>query len=260
MQHKPEDFLPFAEQLATLSGEIVRRYYRKEIPFDVKADSSPVTLADREIENNIRAMIRSTHPSHGIIGEEYEPHNPDSEFVWMIDPIDGTKSFMVGRPIFGTLISLLHYNEPVIGIIDQPILGERWTGVKGYATTLNYEPIRTRTCPDLAHAVLCTTSPCLFPQPDLPAFQKLRDGAQYTVYGGDCYSYGLLARGSVDVIIESGLKPYDFCALKPIVEGAGGMFTDWQGQSISLHSDGRVLATGDKSLHNTLLASISGQN
>lgn len=257
-QLKPEDFIPFAEQLATVSGEIIRRYYRKEIPFDVKSDFTPVTLADREVETAARALIRSTHPDHGIIGEEFEPINKDAEYKWLIDPIDGTKSFMIGRPIFGTLISILKNSEPILGIIDQPILGERWTGVKGFATNFNYEPTRTRRCDKLSSAVFCTTSPNLFKGEDLQKFKKIRKASQYVVYGGDCYSYGLLSNGTVDIILESGLKPYDFCALKPIIEGSHGIITDWQGKPITLESDGRVIACGDRNLHREALELING--
>lgn len=249
----PRDLIPFAEQLATVSGEIVRTHYRTDFNFEVKADASPVTIVDKEIERNVRALIRNTYPEHGIIGEEYEPVNPDANYTWMIDPIDGTKSFMIGRPIFGTLISLLRKNVPILGIIDQPILGERWTGVKGFATNFNYDIAEVRECPDLSRAVLCTTSPNLFDDQDLEKFERVRKQAQYVVYGGDCYSYGLLARGSVDVVIETGLKPYDFCALRPVIEGARGIITDWDGKPLTATSDGRVIACGDKTLHKEIL-------
>lgn len=253
----PEELIPFAEQLATVSGEIVRRYYRKDIPFEVKGDMSPVTLADQEIERSLRALIHNRHPDHGVIGEEFGAANPEAEYQWIIDPIDGTKSFMIGRPIFGTLIALVRGGVPVLGIIDQPILGERWTGVKGFATNFNYEPIRTRKCKKLADAVFCTTSPNLFSGSDYEGFERIRDAVQYAVYGGDCYSYGLLARGSVDIVLETGLKPYDFCALRPIIEGAGGIITDWAGDPITIHSDGRVLACGDRALHKEALGLVS---
>ena len=256
-QIAPEEFIPFAEQLATISGEIVRRYYRKEIDIEAKDDASPVTLADIEIEKSLRAQIRSSYPEHGIIGEELEPVNPDAEYKWMLDPIDGTKSFMIGRPIFGTLISLLHNDEPILGIIDQPILGERWTGVKGFATNFNYEPCRTRDCIKLSDATMCTTSPNLFHGSDFEAFETVRKIAQYVIYGGDCYSYGLLSSGSVDIVLETDLKPHDFCALAPIIRGSHGIITDWEGNPITLKSDGRVLACGDARVHKEVLALLN---
>ncbi len=249
----PEDYIPFAEQLATIAGEIVRRYFRKPFSIEEKPDMTPVTAADREVEKNIRAAIHNAFPEHGIIGEEYESTNPGAELVWVLDPIDGTKSFLIGRPIFGTLIALLHRNKPILGIIDQPILGERWTGVEGFSTNFNYTPTRTRACATLKAAMFCTTSPSLFNEKDLPSFEHVRDNVQYVAYGGDCYSYGLLASGHVDIIVETGLKPHDFCALAPIIKGAGGVITDWAGEKLTLQSDGRVLACGDRRLHEKVL-------
>ncbi|NDF13022.1 MAG: histidinol-phosphatase [Proteobacteria bacterium] len=252
-QVKPESLIPFAEQLATISGEIVRKYYRKSFTVEHKTDSTPVTLADKEIEQNIRAYIHNMYPEHGIIGEEFEPTNPDAEYKWIIDPIDGTKAFMMGKPIFGTLLSLVQGSTPILGIIDQPILGERWTGVQGFATNFNYDPIRTRLCSDISLAMLSTTSPNMFKDMDFESFERVRRKVRYTGYGGDCYAYGLLASGFVDIIVETDLKPHDFCALAPIIRGAHGYFTDWQGNPINLHSDGRVVACGDKRVHEQVL-------
>ena len=253
----PDIIIPFAEQLATMSGEIIRKYYGKQLPYEIKADASPVTKADQEVEQTLRALILSTYPDHGIIGEEFGPKNEGAEYTWIIDPIDGTKSFMIGRPIFGTLIALLHHREPVLGILDQPILGERWTGAKGFATYFGSQTIHTRPCPLLKHAVFCTTSPNLFEGQDVEAFERIRKGCRYAVYGGDCYSYGLLAKGGVDIILETDLKIHDFCALRPIIEGAGGIITDWQGHPLTADSDGRVLACGDKALHAQALELIA---
>ena len=155
----------------------------------------------------------------------------------------------MGRPIFGTLIGLVKNAIPILGIIDQPILGERWVGVQGFATNFNYEPVRVRSCSSLKKATLCTTSPYLFEGKDAQAFERVRAAAQYTNYGGDCYSYGLLANGFVDAVIESGLKTHDFCALIPIIKGAGGIVTDWQGKDITTKSDGRLLVAGDERVH-----------
>jgi len=254
----PEDFIPFANQLANVSGEVIRRYYKKRITVEIKDDDSPVTKADKEVERSLRALIRASHPEHGIIGEEFEEVNPQAEYKWIIDPIDGTKSFMIGRPIFGTLIALLHNDKPILGVIDQPILGERWTGVKGFATNFNYEPTETRSCSSLDQATLCTTSPGMFNGKDFPKFEKVRKESRYAVYGGDCYSYGLLANGLVDVVIETDLKVHDFCALAPIVEGAKGVFTDWQGRKVTPYSDGRVIAAGDARVHEQALKMLNG--
>jgi len=254
---KPEIFIPFAEQLANISGEVIRRYYRQKTEIDAKDDSSPVTPADREVEKNIRAVIRATYPEHGIIGEEFEDHQSDADYKWIIDPIDGTKSFMIGRPIFGTLIALIYKDKPILGIIDQPILGERWTGVEGFAANFNYEITESRKCAKLSDAVMCTTSPNLFKGADFKAFETIRKIAKYVVYGGDCYSYGLLARGSVDVVLETDLKKHDFLALAQIVRGSRGIITDWEGKKLDMNSDGRVLACGDKRLHKEILALLN---
>ncbi|MCB2081987.1 MAG: histidinol-phosphatase [Hyphomicrobiales bacterium] len=245
----PEDYLPFAEELATRAGEVVRRYFRRPFTVHEKGDLSPVTIADREVETTLRAAIRNAYPDHGVIGEEFSPTQSDAEWVWVIDPIDGTKSFLIGRPIFGTLIALLHRGQPVMGIIDQPIIGERWLGMSGIPTSFNFSPVHTRLCPDLKLATLCTTSPNLFSGKDTEAFERLRKSVKYTVYGGDCYSYGLLASGHVDIVLESDLKAHDFCALAPIVMGAGGLITDWRGNPLTLESAGHVLACGDRRTH-----------
>jgi inositol-phosphate phosphatase / L-galactose 1-phosphate phosphatase / histidinol-phosphatase len=254
-----EPLLIFAEQMTNTAGEIIRRYYNKSLIYSTKADFTPVTEADREVESTLRAIIRAGFPNHGIIGEEFGSHQPDSEFIWVIDPIDGTKSFIIGRPIFGTLIALVQKNVPVIGILDQPILGERWTGIRGYSTYMRNTPVHTRSGVGLKKAVFCTTSPDLFGENDIEAFRRLRDEVQYTIYGGDCYSYGLLARGTVDIILESALKPYDFLAMRPIIEGAGGVITDWNGERLTINSDGRVLATGSPELHSQVLSLINGR-
>jgi len=169
--------------------------------------------------------------------------------VWVLDPIDGTKSFISGIPLFGTLIALLHRGRPVLGIIDQPISRERWCGVVGQQSTHNGAAIRTRPCPVLAAATLFATSPDMFQGADAAAFVRLKSAAKLTRHGGDCYAYGLLASGFIDCVVEAGLKPYDYCALVPVIEGAGGIMTDWQGRALGLASDGRVFAAGDRGLH-----------
>lgn len=249
----PEEFIPFAENLANIAGEIVRQYFRSDIPVEQKEDLSPVTLADKEVERAVRAVIRQKYPEHGIISEEFENIQEDAEYVWIIDPIDGTKSFLIGRPIFGTLIALVHKGVPILGLIDQPILGERWTGATGYATHFNYDIIETRACAELEDATLCTTSPNLFKGKHRDIFESIREQTEYVIYGGDCYNYGLLANGTVDLVLETGLSSYDFCALAPIVKGAKGIITDWEGEELTIHSDGKVIACGDKTLHAKLL-------
>ncbi len=247
----------FAEEACDLAGELIRGYYRQPLDVDIKEDASPVTRADREVERAIRALIRQRFPEHGIIGEEFEPIQPEAPLQWIIDPIDGTKSFLIGRPIFGTLLSLAHEKTPILGIIDQPILGERWIGTCHTPTWLNHEEIHVRACPTIEKATLCTTSPNLFDPKERPCFEAIRTACRYTVYGGDCYSYGLLARGGVDAIVETDLKPHDFCAIAPVIEGAGGIITDWHGKALKQNSTGQVLACGDHALHAAILPMLA---
>jgi inositol-phosphate phosphatase/L-galactose 1-phosphate phosphatase/histidinol-phosphatase len=247
-----------AEELADAAGAVIRPYFRQKIAVDDKADSSPVTIADREAEQAMRALIEARFPADGIFGEEFGTIREDAEFVWVLDPIDGTKSFISGIPLFGTLIALLHRGRPVLGIIDQPISHERWRGIAGEASTHNGNPIRARACPDLAAATLFATAPDMFRGEDADAFAQLKARVKLTRHGGDCYAYGLVASGFIDCVVEASLKPYDYCAMVPIIEGAGGVFTDWQGQPLGLHSDGRVLAAGDRRVHAAARALLAG--
>ncbi len=178
--------------------------------------------------------------------------------VWVLDPIDGTKSFISGVPLFGTLIALARHGRPILGIIEQPISRERWVGADGRATTHNARPIRCRACPGIAAATVFATSPDMFPGADAAAFTRVSRAAKLTRYGADCYAYGLVALGFVDVVIEASLKPYDFSAMLPIIEGAGGIATDWQGAPLGLSSDGRVLIAGDKRTHSDALDLLRG--
>ncbi len=243
----------FMSKLADISGQIIRDAYHAIPNIVLKQDQSPVTEIDLAVEMALRAQITENYPTHGIIGEEYDDVNPDAEFVWVLDPIDGTQSFMIGRPIFGTLISLMHQGEPVLGLIDQPITGERWLGVGGGECLYGGDVIHTRACAALSEATLCTTSPDLFDVEQFKQFKTIRGKSRHAIYGGDCYSYGLLARGRVDVVIECGLKLHDFSALAPIIHSAGGIMTDWQGKAITQQSDGNVVVCGDARLHRQIL-------
>ncbi len=248
-----EKIIPFAEDLATAAAHVTRQMWRKPIPVEAKSDASPVTMADKEIERTLRAMIQQKFPEHGVIGEEFGSKNPDARYIWMLDPIDGTSSFMIGRPIFGTLISLCENGKPILGIIDQPILGERWIGAQRMDTIFNNTKSKTRNRIKISETTLCTTSPLLFKSSDKKKFEQVREKVKYTVYGGDCYSYGLLANGTVDIVLEADLKPHDFCALVPIIKGAGGIITDWEGNELTIKSRGNVVACGASHLHEKIL-------
>ena len=242
----PEQILPFAERLADASGEVIRRYFRvspSELGLESKSDDTPVTVADRSAEEVMRTMIEAEFPDHGIYGEEYGFVRTDAEYAWTLDPIDGTKSFVTGMPIFGTLISLMRNGRPVLGIINQPILNERWIGIEGRQTTLNGKPVSTSGVTRLADAAQYSTDPDMFRHGDDRAkVDAVLAQVKSTRYGGDCYAYALVATGFVDLVIEYGLKIFDFMALVPVVEGAGGAMTDWNGGRLTPDSDGHVVA------------------
>jgi myo-inositol-1(or 4)-monophosphatase len=219
---------------------------------DDKADDSPVTLADRAAEQAMRTVLAKHCPDHGIIGEEFgATDGGQSGFTWVLDPIDGTRAFITGRTTFGTLIALLQDGVPVIGIIDQPITGERWVGVTGQPTAFT-GPLGGRAgcrpCPTLREAELSCTSPDIFTDETRPKFEGLRRAVRRTSWGGDCYGFGLLALGQIDLIVEDDLKPWDWAALVPVVTGAGGSVTDWTGAPLRLGTSGRVVALGDPAL------------
>ena len=249
-----DDDIRLAQRLADAAGAAIRPYFRSRYEIETKADASPVTDADRAAEAAIRAILDTERPADGIIGEEFGISREGAARRWVLDPIDGTRSFIAGRPIFGTLIALLEEETPVLGVIDQPIIGERWLGARGQATTFNGAPARTRSCTAVAQALLGTTSPYLFDDEDRPRFEAVARASANLILGGDCYSYAGLAIGQLDLVIESGLKLYDFAALVPVVEGAGGRMCDWQGAPLDAQSSGQVIAAGDPSLIAAVLA------
>ena len=250
-------FLALATELADAAAAAIRPYFRQPIAVDDKPDRSPVTVADRAAEAAMRRLIAARFPAHGIIGEEFGRERDDAEFVWVLDPIDGTKSFISGVPLFGTLIALAQQGRPILGVIDQPVLRERWFGAKGRPTTFNGRPIRCRACPQLASATLFATSPDMFPGGAAAAFARLAAAVKLVRYGADCYAYGLVALGSIDLVVEASLKTYDFAAMLPIVEGAGGVASDWRGAPLTLASDGRVVIAGDPRAHEAALALLA---
>jgi inositol-phosphate phosphatase/L-galactose 1-phosphate phosphatase/histidinol-phosphatase len=254
----PQEFINFAGLLADTAGPILRRHFRTQVLVERKSDQTPVSIADRDAEKAMRKMISETYPGHGILGEEHGIEGIEKEYIWVLDPIDGTAAYLAGKPQFGTLIALVHREEPIIGMIDQPILDERWLGAVGRTTTFNGSKTSTRRCSKLEKANLNTTSPDMFEGQNSDEFSKLSERVAMTMYGGDCYAYGLLASGHIDLIVEADLKPYDFCALIPIINGAGGSITDWQGHSLNMNSDGRVIASGDAAILAQAIEVLSG--
>jgi myo-inositol-1(or 4)-monophosphatase len=237
-----------AEAAADVAATVIRPFFRQNLAADVKQDQSPVTLADRSAEQAMRALLAERFPDHGIMGEEFGLDRPGASYRWVLDPIDGTRAFITGRPTFGTLIALLEDGLPILGIIDQPISNERWIGIAGQTTTFNGAPIRARRCPTLAQAELSCTAPEIFSQTEAARFHRLQSATSRTSWGGDCYAYGLLALGHIDIIAEAGLKIWDWAALVPIIQGAGGTITDWSGAALTSNSNGTVLALGNPAL------------
>lgn len=239
--------IALAHRLADAAGAAILPWFRNGVDSEAKGDATPVTLADREAEKEIRRILEDEAPEDGIVGEEFGDKEGSSGRQWVIDPIDGTTAFLAGRPIFGTLIALLVEGFPIIGIIDQPILNERWLGVAGKPTTMNGEIVNTRSCKELERATIATTGPHYFDDHDGAHFMALaaRTDHRRMVMGGDCYNYAMLASGHLDIVCEAGLKLHDFAALVPVVEGAGGTMCDWNGEPLHAASDGHVLALGD---------------
>ena len=251
------DFTAFIGRLATASGETILPFFRTSLSVENKnsgRDLDPVTEADRAAEAVMRRMIKDSFPQHGIIGEEFGSEREDAEYVWVLDPIDGTKSFIAGMPIWGTLIALMHNGAPAYGMMDQPFIGERFSGDNGaarYVGPSGSRKLSTRRCASLADATLFTTSPRLMNAKDRAQFERVERDVRLSRYGGDCYAYCMLAAGHLDLIIETELKSYDVAALIPIISGAGGIITTWDGKPAQ--SGGRIVAAGDKRVHDAAL-------
>ncbi|MBI1244834.1 MAG: histidinol-phosphatase [Alphaproteobacteria bacterium] len=257
-----EDDIAFAGRLADAAGEIALRYFRTAVAVDDKEDASPVTIADRTAEQVMRELIARERPDDGIIGEEFGRERSGAGRVWILDPIDGTKSFISGRPMFGTLVALAVEGVPQLGVIDCSAVGERWVGVKGRRTTHRLKDgsvrdVRVRACAELGLATLYCSSPLMFKE-HFPAFERVREKVKLPMYGGDCYAYGLVASGFADIDIEAGLQVYDYAAVAPVIEGAGGIMTDWRGKPLDVNSDGRVVAAGDSRTHAAALGLLGG--
>jgi inositol-phosphate phosphatase/L-galactose 1-phosphate phosphatase/histidinol-phosphatase len=251
-----DDLVAFAERLAEAARGLLLAAAAEVPEIEIKADGSPVTAADRAIEARLRAMISERFPDHGIIGEEHGAERADAELLWAIDPIDGTKQFIAGIPVFGTLIGLAHAGRPLLGVIDQPVSGNRWIGCRGRPTMHNGAAVEPRRRAGLAEAYLTNGGPDGFEPAERDAFDRLRRRVRYTQYGGGSGVFGLLASGRIDLATGIGADLFDRLSLGPVVEGAGGCFTDWHGGPVEFDPRGRVLAAGDPALHREALAAL----
>ena len=247
------EYLRFAEKLADATEPVILKYFRSKLNIKNKSDESPVSEADTHAEKIMRTMIEKNYPEHGIIGEEFGSTRLQSELVWVLDPIDGTQSFVTGKPLFGTLIALLCRGTPIIGVINMPALSERWTGAKGSPTLFQGSPVKTRPCINLNEAWLYATSPDMFTHKNFNCFKKLHSSVHRTIYGAECQAYGLLASGWTDIVCEDTMKIYDYAALVPIIEGANGIITDWHGFPLGMESNGTVIASATQKIHNQCL-------
>ena len=256
MSKIPFQFIKLANKCADASGKIIKKYFRKKIKINVKKDNTPYTKADCEAEKIIRELILKKEPSCGFVGEETGAINTHNEYCWVIDPIDGTKSFITGKPTFATLIGLLKNNKPVLGILNQPILNERWIGIANVETKLNNKKVRVRKCKSIKGAKMYATSPMMFQERNKKIYKNVRAKIGECLFGADCYSHGLMSLGFVDVILEANLKPWDYIASASIISGAGGKITDWNDNDLNLQSDGRILATGDSNIHKQIIKII----
>jgi myo-inositol-1(or 4)-monophosphatase len=256
------DFTAFIGRLATASGETILPFFRTSLSIDNKSNSNdfdPVTEADRAAEAVMRRIIKYHFPQHGIVGEEFGNEGEDADYVWVLDPIDGTKSFIAGFPIWGTLIALLHKGTPVFGMMHQPFIGERFSGDNGsahYHGPSGERRLAVRRCASLNEATSYTTSPQLMNAADREAFGRVEKAVRLTRYGGDCYSYCMLAAGHLDLVVETELKSYDIAALIPIITGAGGIVTTWEGRPAQ--GGGRIIAAGDPRVHEGALKLLNG--
>ena len=255
------ELLALACALADAAAAHSMRYFRTPLPIITKGDLSPVTLADRDAEAAMRQILAERSPADGIYGEEHGSERLDAGRVWVLDPIDGTRSFITGSPLWGTLIGVLEGGRVRFGLVDMPVLRERWWGLseaggRGAIALRNGQPVHASACTRIEDARIVCTSPDIFAPADWQAFDALSGRCAMRRFGGDCYGYAQLAGGTIDLVVETGLQPYDYLGPAGLIEAAGGVITDWQGQPLGLQSDGRVVAAATPELHRAALQAL----
>ena len=257
LKNQMDEFISFANILADESAKVIMEYFRQTLTIENKDDDTPVTIADKKSELKIRELINKAYPSHGILAEEFDNTNLDSEYIWVIDPIDGTRSFIAGHKDFGTLIALLYKKKPVLGIINCPAHNERWIGVENQITTLNGKKIKTSHKKSIEDCYTITTGLYLEDEIFRNSFENIINKSKDYILRGDCYMYGMLSSGLVDIVVEDTLKAHDYMALVPVIQGAGGVITDKYNNPITLDSDGSVLATANLLIHKQAINMIN---
>ncbi|MCH7888984.1 MAG: inositol monophosphatase family protein [Proteobacteria bacterium] len=252
------EFVVFANRLADAARACIEEFADGAPEPIAKGDGSPVTAVDRAVEDRLRELILEAYPDHGIVGEERGATSADRELVWVIDPIDGTLPFLAGFPVYGTLLALVRGGAPVLGVIDMPETDERWVGCQGLPSTRNGKPVKTRACDDLSVALMSTSNPDFYGEADRPALERMKAATRWTVYGGSCMAYAKIASGRIDVGIDVSFDPTDYLALVPVIAGAGGVVTNWDGNALTLRSRDRLIAAGDPRMHSKSLAVLAG--
>lgn len=263
LQNNVSDWQAFAITLADIAKSITLAHFRKSFSVQQKIDQSPVTIVDQMAESAMRDWILKHFPDHSILGEEAAATTGSSDMHWVLDPIDGTRSFIAGNPLYGTLIALFKNNHPILSLIDMPALNERFIATDAGAFLYQAKtctPLKTRQQTTLKDALLFSTDPQMFTEAEIAQLKPLQQQVAMQRYTGDCYLYAALAAGWIDLVVESDLKPYDFMPLVKLVEQAGGVITDWQGKPLSFTSSGQVLASAHPALHQSALSYLNNAN
>ena len=258
MQVSTSELLKFANNFADKSRSILKKKFLTSFNVEKKIDGSFVTNVDKEIESLFIKKLEDNFNQHGLIGEEFGNKNSNAKYVWVLDPLDGTHSFISGKPLFGTLISCLKDSKPILGVIDIPILNQRWMGGYNLGVYFNDKKCKkSQVQKNFSDTIVTSTSMLMFKESDQKKVQKIYSNARFPVFGTDCYAYGLLISGKVDLIVEANMKPWDYLAQASLIKEVGGFISDWNGKNLDLKSNGKVIASMDKNHHKKLINFLS---